>query len=290
MMTHHAADTRKGPAIAALIGTALLWSIGGLFIKIVAWNPLALAGMRSLIGGLLILAYMRRPRFTWSFPQIAGALAYAATMICFVAANKLTAAANVIVLQYMAPVYLAFLGAWFLKERTHWYDWITIAVVLGGMVLFFVGRLSPGNLWGNVLAVASGVLFALSTLFLRMQKDGSPLESLLLGHGFTVLAAIPFFFLSPAPTAGSWAGIAVLGVFQIGISSILFSYGIRHVTALESLLTTVLEPIFNPVWVFLALGEMPAPLSLVGAVVILSAVTARSLLSIASVRRAPQTR
>jgi drug/metabolite transporter (DMT)-like permease len=239
--------------------------------------------MRSLIGGLVILMYMlptRRPRFTWSLPQIGGALAYSATMICFVAANKLTTAANAIVLQYMAPVYLAFLGAWFLKEKTHWYDGVTIAAVLGGMVLFFVGRLSTEGLWGNVISVVSGVFFAFSTLFLRMQKDGSPLESLLLGHGFTAVVAVPFFFLSPAPTASSWIGIGVLGVFQIGLSAILFAYGVRHVTALESLLTTVLEPIFNPIWVFLVLGETPGPLALAGAAVILTAVTARSLLTI----------
>ncbi len=276
----------RGKALLALTACALLWSTGGLLIKIVDWNPFAIAGARSLIGGLLVIAVNRRPRFTWSFAQIAGAVCYAGCMVCFVAANKLTTAANAILLQYTAPLYAAVLGWVLLREKATGLDWATIAVVLGGMVLFFMDKLSAGGMAGNVVAIISGMFFAGSMVALRRQKDGSPLESILLSHGITFLIAMPFFW-GPAPSLTSIGGLALLGVFQIGIPSFLLTYGVKRVTALQTLLTAVLEPIFNPIWVFLILGEVPGPRALVGGAVILVAVTARSAISLRlAVRRA----
>jgi drug/metabolite transporter (DMT)-like permease len=274
-----AKDAARGRAIAAVALCALLWSTAGLFIKIVSWNPLAIAGVRSLIGGIVILVWLRRPKFTWSAAQIAAALCYSATMIGFVAANKLTTAANAILLQYTAPLFAAVLGWIFLRERASLVDWVTIAVVIGGMVLFFLDKLSAGGLAGNLLAVASGLFFAGSMVFLRMQKEGSPLESILLSHAITVVVSIPFLWKG-WPTLAGWAGIGFLGVFQIGISAILLSYGVRHITAVQSLLTAVIEPLFSPLWVFLLIGEVPGRFALVGGAVILVAVTARSVLSV----------
>jgi len=274
----------RGKALAALTACALLWSTGGLLIKIVDWNPFAIAGVRSLIGGLLILAVNRHPRFTWSFPQVAGAVCYAACMVGFVAANKLTTAANAILLQYTAPVYAAIMGWLFLREKATAVDAATIVVVLGGMVLFFMDKLGAGGMVGNVLAIISGVFFAGSMVALRRQKDGSPLESILLSHAITFLVALPFFW-GPAPSLTSAAGLALLGVFQIGIPSFLLAYGVKRVTALQTLLTAVLEPIFNPIWVFLFVGEVPGPRALLGGAIILVAVTARSVISLRSVVR-----
>jgi drug/metabolite transporter (DMT)-like permease len=274
----------QGGAIAAVALCALLWSTGGLFVKLVSWNPFALAGIRSLVGGLVILIYIRRPRFTWSFAQIAGALCYAACMIGFVSANKLTTAANAILLQYTAPLYAAIFGWIFLKEKASALDWVTIAVVVGGMTLFFMDRLSLGNMLGNLVAIVSGVFFAGAIVAFRAQKNGSPLESILLSHAVTFAVSIPFLW-SGWPSLAGWGGMAFLGVFQIGISSILLSYGVKHVTALQSLLTSVLEPIFNPLWVFLAIGERPGPRALAGGAIILVAVTTRSVLSLRSAVR-----
>jgi drug/metabolite transporter (DMT)-like permease len=276
----------RGVAIAAVAACALLWSTGGLFIKIVSWNPFALAGMRSLIGGLVILVWIRRPRFTWSFAQVAGAVCYAGCMIGFVAANKLTTAANAILLQYTAPLYAAILGWIFLKEKVTALDWAAIAVVIGGMALFFMDKLSPGNMLGNLIAIVSGVFFAGAIVSFRAQKNTSSLESILLSHAITLVVSIPFLFHG-WPTLTGWAGIGALGVFQIGISSILLSYGVKHVTALQSLLTSVLEPIFNPLWVFLAVGERPGPRALIGGAIILVAVTVRSVLSLRAAVRLP---
>ena len=242
--------------------------------------------MRSLIGGIVILVYLRRPHFTMSLAQIIGAVSYAGCMIGFVIANKLTTAANAIMLQYTAPLYAAILGWIFLKEKAKALDWVTIVVVLGGMALFFMDKLTIGGMQGNLIAVASGVCFAIAMVSFRAQKDGSSLESILLSHALTFLVSIPFLW-SGTPTLLGWAGLAGLGIFQIGISSILLSYGLRTVTALQSLLTAVLEPLFNPLWVLLVVGEKPGPHALIGGAIILVAVTLRSVLSLRSSMNAP---
>jgi drug/metabolite transporter (DMT)-like permease len=240
--------------------------------------------MRSLIGGLVILVFLRRPHFTWSFAQIAGAVCYAACMISFVTANKLTTAANAILLQYTAPLYAAVLGWIFLKEKAHALDWVTMAVVIGGMVLFFMDSLTLGGMEGNLLAIASGVFFAGAIVSFRAQKDGSSLESMLLSHGLTLVVSIPFL-LQGTPTLAGWGALGFLGIFQIGLPSLLLNYGVKHVTAVQSLLTAVLEPLFNPLWVFLVLGERPGPRALAGGAINLAAVTARSLVSLRSALR-----
>jgi drug/metabolite transporter (DMT)-like permease len=289
----------RGRGLLAVAACALIWSTGGLFIKLVPWNPLAIAGARSLIGAIVLLIYLRRPRFTWSAAQIIAAVAYAATMITFVASNKLTTAANAILLQYTAPLYAAFLGALILKERTHWFDWLTIGIVVGGMVLFFMDKLSLGGMWGNLLAIISGIVFAISIVFLRKQKQGSPLESMLMSHLITFTVTIPFIVKSVLDSAAGgptpalltgFGALLALGVFQVGLSCILLSYGVRHVTAVQSLLTAIIEPIFNPIWVFIFIGETPGPLALVGGAIILITVTARSLLTVLAERRIALTR
>jgi drug/metabolite transporter (DMT)-like permease len=286
-MTQHPgteAPRTQGPAILAVAACALLWSTGGLFVKLISWNPFAIAGVRSLIGGLVILLFLRRPRFTWSFAQIAGAVSYAACMILFVTANKLTTAANAILLQYTAPLYAAVLGWIFLKEKAHTLDWVTMAAVIGGMVLFFMDSLTLGGMQGNLLAILSGVFFAGAMVSFRAQKNGSSLESILLSHCITLVVSIPFLWQG-APTLAGWGALAFLGIFQIGLSSLLLTYGVKHVTAVQSLLTAVLEPLFNPIWVFLVLGERPGPRAMVGGAIILVSVTARSLVSLRSAMR-----
>lgn len=137
-------------ALAYLTATAILWSLGGLLIKLVDWNAMAIAGARSAIAALVLLAFIRRPRFTWSRYQVGATISYAATVILFVAATRLTTAANAILLQYTAPVYIALFGSWFLRERARPLDWAAIVLVVAGMSLFFVDGLTAEGLWGNV--------------------------------------------------------------------------------------------------------------------------------------------
>ena len=258
--------------------TALLWSLGGLLIKLIEWNPMAIAGTRSALAALMILLFLRRPLLTWTFAQVGGAIAYAATVLLYVVANKLTTAANTILLQYTSPVYVALFGTWFLRERASVKDWVAIMIVLGGISLFFMDRLSPEGFWGNICALTSGVSFAWLTLFLRKQKSGSPLESVLLGNIITTLICIPFMFESIPRDLTNWGPLLVLGILQLGVSYILYSKAIKRVTALEAVLITMIEPILNPLWVFLVVGETQGPWSFVGGVIVLSTVVLRGIL------------
>lgn len=262
-------------------GAGLLWSLGGLLIKSVDWNPLAIAGGRSAIASLLLFVWLRRPNFTWSPAQLGGALAYTATVILFVAANKLTTAANAILLQYTAPIYTAILGTRFLGERVTKSDWVTIAVVISGVSMFFIDHLTFGGLSGNLLALISGLTFASLAVFLRKQKDGSALESVLLGNLFTALIGLPFMFHG-LPGGRSWIGLILLGIFQLGLSYVLYSAALKYISSLEGILIASIEPILNPLWVFLVIGEKPGPWALIGGAVVLIAVTSRSVLKSAN--------
>jgi len=267
--------------ILAMAATAFLWSIAGLFIKIIDWNPLIIAGSRSLLASLVILLYLRRPRINFSFPQIAAALANTATMILFVAANKTTTSANAIILQYIAPVTTVFIGAVLLKERARIEHWSAIVLVTAGIILMFFDKLGAGRMSGNIIALCSGISFSFYFVFTRMQKDGSPVESILISHWFTagigLLCAL--FVPFPAVTLGALAAVTVLGFIQIGLSAILFAAAIKRVSAISANLIAVIEPVFNPIWVFIALGEAPGLHALIGGAVILAAVTGASIVS-----------
>jgi drug/metabolite transporter (DMT)-like permease len=280
----NAAHTRS---VLLLVVAALCWSLGGLLIKAVPWPPLAVAGGRGLIAGLFLVATNRGLRFHFSRDQILGALGYAACTVTFCVATKLTTAANAILLQYTAPVWVALLGAWFLGERATRADWLTIVVVLGGMTLFFADSLELANVLGNTIAVASGVCFAGMTVALRKQKDTSASESIILGNLLAFLVGLPWIVRAPALTAAGWTALLLLGLVQLGVSYWLYARAIKHVTALEAVIIPVIEPILNPVWVLLALHETPAPLALLGGVIVLGAVTLRAVASVRAGRLNP---
>jgi len=263
-------------AVLMLVVTAVLWSLGGVLIKWVDWHPVAIAGTRSLIGAALIgIAFRHELRFTGSLAQIGGALAYAGTVVLFVIANKLTTAANAILLQYTAPLYVILFSPWFLGERASRRDWLILGVMMGGMVLFFLDELTLDGYLGNGVALCSGLCFAWLTLFLRRQKDGSALPSLFLGNLLAGMIGLPFMFQS-LPDASSWIGLLLLGVVQLGLPYILYALALRHVRAIEGILIPMIEPVLNPVWVFLLMGEQPSPWAIVGGAIILGAVIFRA--------------
>ena len=264
----------KAKSTFFLVITGLLWSTGGLLIKNVDSNPLAISGMRSIIASLVILVALGKPKFTWSFSQIASALAYTITVILFVSANKMTTAANAILLQSTAPIYVALLSAWILKEEVRLLDWITIVTVFGGMALFFLENLDSRGMVGNIMAVASGVTFALFNVFMRLQKDGSPMESVLLGNILTAVVGIPFL-IGSLPSLSGWVNLIILGVAQLGLSYVFYSEAIKHSTALEAVLILMIEPILSPVWVFLFIGEVPGKLPMIGGAIVIGAITIR---------------
>ncbi len=273
-------------AVGQMILAALCWSLGGLLIKAVDWPPLAVAGGRGLLAALFLMATNDRLRFTFSRVQILAALAYAGCTVFFVLATKYTTAANAILLQYTAPIWIALLGAWLLGEPTTRGDWGIIAIVFTGMTLFFADGLEFSGLVGNTFGILSGVCFAAMTILLRRQKDGSPVESIILGNLIAFAVGLPMMLGAPLPSPTGLGALLALGVVQLGVSYWLYARAIRRITALEAVIIPVFEPILNPVWVFLARGEQPGPWALAGGGIVLGAVTWRALVALRPARSA----
>lgn len=263
-------------SILFLILASVLWSTGGLLIKWVDWNAPAIAGTRSAIAAVVMLAYLRKPPGKIKGDKLIGAMFYAATLICFVTANKLTTAANAILLQFTSPIWIALLSGWILKEKVHRYDWATIAVVFGGMTLFFVDSIGGGQLIGNGVAVMSGLFFAGLVVFMKKQNDGSPVEVTFYGNILTAIICLPFM-LHGMPTGKGLIALIILGVFQIGVAYILYAEAVKHLSAIECILIPVIEPLLNPIWVMLGTGETPSMFAVLGGAIVMVAVIARSL-------------
>ncbi|RYD67023.1 MAG: hypothetical protein EOP84_30815, partial [Verrucomicrobiaceae bacterium] len=204
-------------SVALLLLVAVLWSLGGVLIKLVDWHPVAIAGTRSALAIPVVMFCAGWPRWPFSRFQWGGAVAYVGTVLLFVAATRLTTAANAIFLQYTAPIYVALLAPWILQERSRKSDWFAIVAALGGIVLFFVDRLTFEGMWGNVLALLSGLSFAILVILLRKERDRSPMQVVLLGNirgALISAAAIPMSML-----------FAVVCMNRFGISGNLMSLG-----------------------------------------------------------------
>lgn len=267
-----------------LLSAALCWSLGGVLIKSIDWPPLAIAGGRSAIAIPLMLLCTGWPRFTFSPAQVGGAIGYALTVALFVIATRMTTAANAIFLQYTAPIYVALIGRWYLGEKALPIDWLVIFVALIGIALFFFDRLTTAGFWGNIVALGSGVSFAAVALCLRKEKDGSPVAAIILGNILVALAGLPFMFGHSLGANGVWR-LLLLGTVQLGLPYVLYATAIKSVTALEATLIPLLEPVLNPLWVMLALGERPGTWAIVGATLVLAAVLGRGAMMLRTAAR-----
>lgn len=268
---------KRSSSLALLIGAALCWSLGGVLIKWVPLSALAIAGIRSAFAAAVVYAAFPRMKFTWSVHQVAGAAAFATTMITFVLATKMTTAANAVLLQYTAPAWVALFSAWFLKEKPTRSDWVVILLVTGGMLLFFMDKLSAAGVAGNLWGIASGFSFAWVILLTRRQQDTSPFISIFLGNVLTALICLPFMF-QEMPDIQGWTGLVLLGVVQMGAAYILFGLATKYITALDAAIILLIEPVMNPVWTYLAIGEVPGPMAVLGGVIILASITFRAAL------------
>jgi len=270
-------DMRR--AVLAVAGAAVLWSTGGLFIKLAPMPALAVACGRSLIAGLFYLALLR-PNLRAA--RWTTAAAYAACIITFVSATKLTTAANAIFLQYTGPAYVLVLSPFLLDEPFRPIDGACVVLSLAGMSLFFVGQIETGQLLGNLLAIASGVFFALAIVLLRREAksaSGDALPSTTLGNLIAAAVTLPWA-LKAAPEMLSLKGGGVLlylGIVQLGLAYFLFVRGVRRVPAAEASLISMLEPVLNPVWVLIGFGERPGLWAIAGGAIVIAAVVIRTL-------------
>lgn len=271
-------DPQHAKAVALLVACAVCWSLAGVLIKHVDWPPMAIAGGRGLVAALFLLAVKGRGlKFTFSRWQLGTALAFTGATIPFAMATKMTTAANAILLQYTAPVWVALFSAWFLGEKTTRRDWLALGAVGVGLGLIFSEGVGTGDMTGNALALLSGVAFAALPMTMRMRKNESPIESIILGNLLGAAIGLPAAIGEPLPSATGLGALAVLGIVQLGVPYLLYSIAVRHVTALEAVLIPVIEPVLNPIWVVIFVGERPHPLALVGGAIIVGAVTWRTL-------------
>jgi len=277
-----APSPRSGRLLVA--GAALLWSTGGLAIKLVPLDALGVVFWRALLTVAFLVAVFRPSLERWKRASLGTAVVYALMILTFVTATKWTTAANAIFLQYTGPFYVLALGPWLLRETFRKADAVAIAVALGGMSLFFVGRLEGGHLAGNLMGVVSGVFFGLTVLLLRRDQSRDAMASVFLGNLLAAAIALPFAWGNLALDARGFGVVAFLGIVQMGVAYILFVRGLSVVPAAEASLIGMLEPTFNPLWAFLGLGERPSGWALLGGGIVLAAVAGRTLWGVRSAR------
>lgn len=270
-------EHRKG--LAAAFVAAVLWSTGGIFIKLIPLGALEISGLRSALAALTILALYRRRslKFNWSIAL--NGLFYAGVMILFVVATKLTTAANAIFLQYTAPIYVLVFEPLLLKSRFRKINLVAVVVSFAGMALFFMERLSPSGLEGNLVALATGVFLAAFFIGLRRSPSEDKLPSVFWGNAFTTALCLPAIASIETITFSDAWMIAALGVFQIGVPYAVFSYAVERVEAIEASLIAMIEPVLNPVWVVIGYGEEPSTWAIVGGSVILAGAAFRAVVS-----------
>jgi len=255
--------------------TAALWSTSGYLLIIVDWNPIATTGTRSAIALIPMLIMFGRPRKIKGFAPIMAALCYAVMLFSFVSANRLTNAANVILLQYTAPIYVVLLSAWLLKEKITKLDIVTVILMLAGMLLFFVNDIDTRGFWGNILALLSGLSLAVMAVCLRKMKDSTyrGADSIMWGNIICAVIGIPFIAVVGLPSPISWLGLALLGLFQLGLAYCLYVKAVKHVTALELALIPIIEPLLNPLLVAIFAFQLPGVHAIIGGIVVIGAVT-----------------
>jgi drug/metabolite transporter (DMT)-like permease len=265
-----------------VIAAAVLWSTGGLFIKWTSISGLELSFGRSLLAAITVAIFTRHEGFGLNKVTALASVLYAALLLLFVLATKETTAANAIFLQYTAPVYLLILEPLIYKEKFRRRDLIVVTACVIGMSLFFVGKLRPQDVTGNLLALASGFCFACYFLLLRHStaRSVNRASSVIYGNLLLVLVATPAGLKAlPGMNRHDVLSVVYLGVVQIGLAYTLFTVAMaRGVRSLDAGIVGYIEPVLNPVWVFLVLGEQPSSWALVGGAIIVIAVVCHTLL------------
>ena len=271
----HLSDHKNG--LLAVFIAAILWSSGGLFIKLVTLTPMQISFFRCLIATLTFAIIFKQKILQYNKLSIVNSFFYAGVLIFYVIAMKTTTAANAIFLQSTAPIYVLIFEPIINKTKYERSNIITIAVCFFGMILFFLGDLTPGQLEGNFFALMAGILFA--AFFLGMKKNDKKYQqsSIFLGNIIVALISLPFIFAIDEFAISDLWMVSFLGVFQIAIAYAFFSYGLKRVYAVEASIISMTEPVLTPLWVFIGYGEVPATTALMGGIIILTAISVRTI-------------
>ena len=267
-------------AVLEMLLCAALWSIAGIFIKLVPWNGFAVAGMRSLIAGITIYICMRAMGCGYVLNRrtlLAGVFS-GCTYLCFVMANKLTTSANAIVLQFTAPVFIILYSALFFRKPVRKQDLAVVLATMIGIALFFLDQLKPGYILGNFVAIAAGMFMGGMYVAVGELETAERFSGILNGQTLTFLVGLPFFLFSkPLITGTAVLSILILGVFQLGLAYVLYVRASRYCPPLACCLLGAVEPLLNPVWVAIFDGEKPGIYALIGAVIVIASITVWSI-------------
>jgi drug/metabolite transporter (DMT)-like permease len=276
---------------------AALFSTGGAALKSPGVSHWQVACVRAAVAALAMLVFVPTARSRWTRDVVLVGVAYAATLTAFALATRLTTAANAIFLQSTAPLWMLLLSPWLLKEKIRGGDVVFMAVLAGGLSLFFVGReesaaTAPDPEVGNLLGAASGLTWAFAVSGLRglARKDaeaemagggrgGSAAAATVAGNVLCCAICLPFAWPFQRGTPSDWATLVFLGVVQVAIAYVCLTRGVRRVPAFEASLLLLLEPVLNPVWTWIVHDERPSAWALTGGGVILVATAAHTLLS-----------
>ncbi|MBA2379395.1 MAG: EamA family transporter [Blastocatellia bacterium] len=263
------------PVLFVLIAVSL-WSTGGLFIKLTALDAYQVTFFRSFFAAITVLLLTRKQGLRIDLFGILTSLIYASCLFLFVWATKMTTAANAIFLQYTAPIYILVLAPFVIGERFRLRDLATVAIVLAGMSLFFVGQLELSDYQGNIAALGSGVFLGLYIMLLRhpRAKGFNPVIAVIYGNLLLAVVTLPSGIAAlPVMTPLDWFAVLFLGIFQIGIAYIFFIKGVVGGTRpLDASLIGFIEPLLNPVWVFMFVGEQPSRWAILGGLIIITAI------------------
>ena len=265
-----------------MLACAALWSIAGVLFKFIPWHGMVIAALRALIAGAVVFLYLRAKgmRFLVNRQTVPAGVSKGLTCVLFALANKMTTAANAIVLQFTAPVFLLVFSAAMFHRRFRRGDVLAVLLTMGGISLFFLDRLDRGAFLGNLVALAAGLSMGVMYMLMGEVNEEERLSSVLVGELFTVLLGLPFLFLTPPElSARPVLFILILGVFQLGVPYILYALAAGKCPPLACCLLAALEPLLNPVWVLLFYGERPGPFALAGGAAVILTVTVWSLWS-----------
>ena len=262
-----------------VLTAALLWSTGGLFIKLISFTAMQLSFFRCSIAAITFALLFRKRILLLNKLSITNSFIYAIVLITFVIATKTTTAANAIFLQATAPIYVLIFEPILTKTKYERINVITVGICVLGMILFFVGKLEPGHLEGNLIALISGITFA--AFFLGMKRNDQQYQqsSIFWGNIIVALVCIPFLSALEIITFSDLWMVTFLGVFQIAFAYAFFASGLKRVIAVEASIISMVEPVLNPVWVFIGYGETPTVTAIIGGLIILGAIIVRSLIT-----------
>lgn len=252
---------------------ALLYSIGGLCIKVIPWNGMSINGGRTAIALVVIGGYLwwvKHP-LRWNRWVALGAVSVFGCNALFSIANKLTTAANTIVLQFTAPIFVMLITLLVFRRRPSRLDVITCAVVFGGVVFFFIDSLEVGGGLGNLLALLSGLAYA-GVFLLNDLPDSDAISSVFWGDVLSALTGLPFLMKETDFSPTAITSLLVLGVFQVAVAYILLTIGLKTTPPVTASLVSGIEPVLNPILVAVFYGEQMGPMAIIGAAIVISGV------------------